>query len=124
MSRLLEVCPDFGGAYVFTRGDLERVDEDIDGLVTASNRAFGRIKVLEARVDALEKIDRRREADVQKMYKDFLELSAALRSAVKKCRPVVALRAVSRRASSVGCAARQKFQNRNNSPAGGEVTTA
>jgi hypothetical protein len=55
MTRLLEVCPDFGGAHVFAREDMERIDEAVDDLTASSNRAFGRIKVLEKRVDELEK---------------------------------------------------------------------
>lgn len=54
MTRLLEVCPDFGGAHVFAREDMERIDEDIDTLTASMNRALGRIKVLEKRVDDLQ----------------------------------------------------------------------
>ncbi len=55
MSKLLEVCPDFAGAHVFAREDLERIDEDLDTLTAALNRQNGRIKVLESRVDELQR---------------------------------------------------------------------
>jgi hypothetical protein len=55
MTRLLEVCPDFGGAHVFAREDMERIDEEIVELKASLSRAFGRIKVLEKRVDEQDK---------------------------------------------------------------------